>query len=81
MKPGSVENGLISGMDWFPTLMDCAGNPNINDQLLKGVKLGDLTYKNHLDGYDRRAMLEGRGPSARHEPFYFEGPHFGAVRN
>ena len=27
--------------------------PNITDQLLKGVKLGDRTYKNHLDGYDQ----------------------------
>jgi len=80
VKPGSVENGITSGLDWFPTLMDCAGNPTITDQLLKGVKLGDRTYKNHLDGYDQRAMLEGKGPSARHELFYFEGPHLGAIR-
>lgn len=80
VKPGSVENGLFSGLDWFPTLMDCAGNPDITDQLLKGTKLGDRTYKNHLDGYDQRALLEGKGPSARHELFYFEGPHLGAVR-
>jgi arylsulfatase len=44
------------------------------------VKLGDRTYKNHLDGYDQRALLEGDRPSARHEIFYFEGPHLGAIR-
>jgi arylsulfatase A-like enzyme len=80
IKPGTVENGLISGLDWFPTLAAAAGNPNITDQLLKGVKLGDRTYKNHLDGYDQTALLTGTGPSARHELFYFAGPHLGAIR-
>jgi arylsulfatase len=80
VKPGSVENGIFSGLDWFPTLLDCAGNPDITNQLLKGVKLGDRTYKNHLDGYDQRALLESRGPSARHELFYFSGPQLGAIR-
>ncbi|HTR02591.1 MAG TPA: arylsulfatase [Thermoanaerobaculia bacterium] len=80
VKPGSVENGIISGLDWFPTLVAAAGNPNITDQLLKGAKIGDRTYKNHLDGYNQTAMLEGKGPSARHEVFLFSGPMLGAVR-
>ena len=80
IKPGTVENGIFSGLDWFPTLMAAAGNPNITDQLLKGVKLGDRSYKNHLDGYNQMALLEGKGPSARHELFYFGGPSLGAVR-
>jgi arylsulfatase len=80
IKPGTVENGIFSGLDWFPTLIAAAGNPNITDQLLKGVKLGDRSYKNHLDGYNQMDLLEGKGPSARHELFYFGGPHLGAVR-
>jgi arylsulfatase A-like enzyme len=80
IKPGTVENGLFSGLDWFPTLMAAAGNPNITDQLLKGVKLGDREYKNHLDGYNQMDLLLGKGPSARHELFYFGGPHLGALR-
>jgi len=80
VQPGTVENGLFSGLDWLPTLMNAAGNPNITDQLLKGVKLGDRTYKNHLDGYDQMDLLLGKGPSKRHELFYFGGPHLGAVR-
>src|SRR5690349_12845184 len=67
IKPGTVENGIFSGLDWFPTLCAAAGNPNITDQLLKGVKLGDQAYRNHLDGYNQVALLEGKGPSARHE--------------
>ena len=80
VKPGTVENGIFSGLDWFPTLMAAAGNPDITDQLLKGVKLGDQTYKNHLDGYNQTDLLLGKGPSARHELFYFGGAKLGALR-
>ena len=45
VKPGTVENGIFSGLDWFPTFVAAAGNPNITDQLLKGVKLGDRTVQ------------------------------------
>ncbi len=80
IKPGTVENGIFSGLDWFPTLLAAAGNPNITDQLLKGVKLGDRTYKNHLDGYNQMDLLTGKGPSNRHEVWYFGGPKLGAIR-
>jgi arylsulfatase A-like enzyme len=80
IKPGSVENGIFSGLDWLPTLTAAAGNPDIKEQLLKGVKLGDQTYKNYLDGYNQLDLLLGKAPSARHELFYFGGPHLGAIR-
>ena len=80
IKPGTVENGIFSGLDWLPTLAAAAGNPDITEELLKGVKLGDRTYKNHLDGYNQVDLLEGKRPSARHEIWYFGGPHLGAVR-
>jgi arylsulfatase len=76
----SVQNGIFSGLDWFPTFLTAAGNPNITEQLLKGVKLGDRTYKNHLDGYDQMAALTGKGESARHEIFYLGESTVGAVR-
>jgi arylsulfatase A-like enzyme len=80
IKPGSVENGLFSGLDWFPTLCAAAGNPNITQQLLQGVTLNGRNYKNHLDGYNQTDLLTGKGPSARRELFYFGGPTLGAVR-
>jgi arylsulfatase A-like enzyme len=80
IKPGTVENGIFSGLDWLPTLAAAAGNPNITDQLLKGVTLEGRTYKNHLDGYNQMDLLLGKGPSARHEIFYFGGPQLGAIR-
>ena len=80
VQPGKVENGIFSGLDWLPTLADAAGNPNITDELLKGVTLEGRAYKNHLDGYDQMDVLTGKGPSKRHELFYFGGPSLGALR-
>ena len=77
---GVVENGIISGLDWLPTFVAAAGNPNITDELLKGKQIGDRTYKNHLDGYNQMDMITGKGPSARHEIFYFGESTLGAVR-
>jgi arylsulfatase len=71
IKPGTVENGLMSGLDWFPTYVAAAGNPNIVAELKQGKKLGGKTYKVHLDGYNQMDMLTGAGPSERHEIFYF----------
>ena len=76
----TVQNGIMSGLDWFPTLLAAAGNTSITDDLLKGVKIGDRTYKNHLDGYNQLAMITGKGPSNRHEIFYLGESTVGAVR-
>jgi arylsulfatase len=76
----SVQNGIFSGMDWLPTFVAAAGNPNITEELLKGKTIGDRTYKNHLDGYNQMAAISGKGPSARHEIFYLGESTVGAVR-
>ncbi len=77
---GKVQNGLMSGLDFFPTLLAAAGDTTIKDDLLKGKQIGDTTYKVHLDGYNQLDMLTGKGPSARHEIFYFAEGTLGAVR-
>jgi arylsulfatase A-like enzyme len=77
---GKIENQLVSGLDWFPTLVAAAGNPNIVEELKKGKQLGDRTYKVHLDGYDQSDLITGKGPSKRHEIFYFAETTLGAVR-
>ena len=77
---GKVENGIVSGMDWFPTFVAAAGDPNIIDGLLKGKQLGGQTFKVHLDGYNQMSLITGQGPSARHEIFYFTEGTLAAVR-
>jgi len=77
---GKVENGIMSGLDWFPTLVAAAGDPNIVDELKAGKQIGDTTYKVHLDGYNQMDLLTGKGPSKRHEIYYFTEGTLSAVR-
>ena len=77
---GKVENGIMSGLDWFPTFVAAAGNPNIVEELKKGKQIGDRTYKVHLDGYDQTDVITAKGPSKRHEIFYFTETTLAAIR-
>jgi arylsulfatase len=77
---GKVENGIVSGLDWFPTFLAAAGNPNIIEELKRGKQLGDRSYKVHLDGYNQMDLITGRGSSNRHEIFYFTEGTLSAVR-
>jgi arylsulfatase len=76
----TVESGVFSGLDWFPTLVAAAGNPNVKEELLKGKQMGGQTYKNHLDSYNQMDLITGKGPSARHEVYYFTESALAAVR-
>jgi arylsulfatase len=77
---GKVENGLFSGLDWFPTFVAAAGNPNIVDELKAGKELGGTNYKVHLDGYNQLDLLTGKGPTKRQEIWYFVETNLGGLR-
>ena len=77
---GKVENAIVSGLDWFPTFVAAAGNPNIVDELKQSKQFGDQTYKVHLDGYNQMDLITGKGPSKRHEIFYLTELTLSAVR-
>ncbi len=72
IAPGSVNNGIVSSLDWFPTLVAAAGDPNIKQELKKGYKIGKTTFKVHLDGYNIMNYLTGKEEKTpRREIFYF----------
>ena len=72
IKPGSVSNEIMSHLDWLPTLLSAAGMPDVAERLLHGYKVGDRTYKVHLDGYDFSPYLSGQAPHGpRPGYFYF----------
>ena len=77
---GKIENGIVSGLDWFPTFVAAAGDANIVEELKAGTKVGDRTYKVHLDGYDQTDLITGKGPSKRHEIYYLTEGTLSAVR-
>src|SRR5215467_9774389 len=73
IQPGSVSNEIVSGLDWFPTLLAAAGDTDIKDRLVKGTTVGGKQFKVHLDGYNQLPHLTGQQPkSARSEFFYFD---------
>jgi arylsulfatase A-like enzyme len=52
IKPGTVSNEMVAHLDWLPTILAMAGDPEVTDKLMKGYKIGDITYKVHLDGHN-----------------------------
>tara|TARA_R110000772_G_scaffold48719_5_gene111355 strand:+ start:52822 stop:54381 length:1560 start_codon:yes stop_codon:yes gene_type:complete len=69
---GSVSNDIMHHMDWLPTFLAVAGEPDVKEKLLKGHRAINRKYKVHLDGYNFLPFLTGEvdtGP--RREIFYF----------
>jgi len=74
IKAGSVSNEIVSHMDWLPTFLAMAGEPDIKEKLKEGYIAGDKTFKVHLDGYNLLPYLTGQEKkSPRVEYFYFSG--------
>lgn len=72
IRANTVSNSLISGLDWFPTLVAAAGDADITSKLLKGDSIGGKSFKVHLDGYNFLPYLTGKtNVSPRTEFFYF----------
>ncbi|MEA3409069.1 MAG: arylsulfatase [Candidatus Eisenbacteria bacterium] len=72
IEADTVSNEIIHHMDWMPTFLAAAGDPDVTSKLLKGMKAGDRSYKVHLDGYNILPHLTGKkAETPRHEVFYF----------
>jgi arylsulfatase len=73
IKPGSVTNEIVHHMDWLPTFLAAAGEPDIKEKLVKGkYKAIGRRYKVHLDGYNILPLLTAEtDKSPRKEIFYF----------
>ena len=69
---GTVNNDIVSALDWMPTILAAVGVPDVKEQLLKGMKVGDTTFKVHLDGYNQLPLLTGETKvDPRKEFLYF----------
>jgi arylsulfatase len=70
-KAGTVLNGIVSLIDFLPTFLAAAGEPDIKEKLLAGHTIGDKTYRVHLDGYNMVPYFRGDvGDSPRQFHFY-----------
>jgi arylsulfatase A-like enzyme len=71
IKPGTVINDVGSHEDMLTTLLAAAGDTTVKEQLLKGRKVGNITYRVHLDGYNLLPALKGEAPWPRKEFIYW----------
>ena len=68
---GIVSNEIMSHMDWLPTLLAAAGEPDIIDKLKAGHQAGEKTFKVHLDGYNFLPYLTGEEEKGPREGFFY----------
>jgi arylsulfatase len=81
VNANQVINGVMSGLDWFPTFVAAAGyQGDIAADLRKGKTLNGKEYKVQLDGYNQMDMLTNGGKSARNEFWYFTESTLAAAR-
>jgi arylsulfatase len=71
IKPGTISNEIISHLDWLPTILAMAGEPDIKEKLLKGHKAMGRDYKVHLDGYNFLPYLTGKEAKGPRESFIY----------
>ena len=71
IKPGQISNEMVAHHDWLPTLAAIAGDTQVTNKLLKGYKVGDMTYKVHLDGYNLVPFLTGQAAKSPRESFIY----------
>ena len=71
IKAGSVLNGIVSHQDMLPTLLAAAGDPDVSQKLLNGYKVGDKTFKVHIDGVNVLPYLTGQVKESPREAFFY----------
>jgi len=71
IKPGTVFNGIVNHQDMLPTLLAAAGDPNVKEKLLDGYKVGDKTFRVHIDGFNQLPYLTGEVKESPRNFFFY----------
>jgi arylsulfatase A-like enzyme len=71
IKAGTVYNDVASHQDWLPTFLAAAGDPDISAKLLEGHKVGNRTYKVHIDGFNLLPYLTGAEKQSPRNFFFY----------
>ena len=71
IKAGQVSNEIVAHHDMLPTILAVAGDPQVTDKLLTGYRIGDMTYKVHLDGYNLVPYLTEQAAKSLRESFLY----------
>jgi len=68
---GAVSNEIVSHLDWLPTFLAAAGEPDIVEKCKKGHKAGNKTFKVHLDGHNLIPHITGKDPRSPRKGFIY----------
>jgi len=71
IKPGTFVNDICAHEDFLPTFAAAAGETDIVEKIRKGYKLGDTTFKVHLDGNNLLPFLKGDEKNSPREGFLY----------
>jgi arylsulfatase len=71
IKAGTVLNGIVSHQDMLTTFLAAAGDPDINQKLLKGYKVADKTFRVHIDGVNMLPYLTGEVKESPRNNFFY----------
>lgn len=71
IAPGTIVNDLGAHEDFIPTFAAANGDTDLVERLKKGAKLGDRSYKVHLDGHNLIPFLKGVEGESPREGFLY----------
>ena len=71
IEAGSVANGIVTHQEWLATFLAAAGVPDVKEKLLDGYKVGDKTYKVHIDGFNLIPYLTGEVKECPRKTFFY----------
>jgi arylsulfatase len=68
---GVVSNEIMSHLDWMPTLLAVAGEPDITSKLKQGEMVGGTKFRVHLDGYNFLPYFTGEVQAGPRQVFHY----------
>ena len=71
IAPGQVSTAIMSHLDWMPTLVAAAGDPQLKAKLLEGTTVGNKRSRLHLDGYNFLPYLTGEAEAGPRREFIY----------
>ena len=71
IEAGTVSNEIVAHLDWLPTFLAAAGEPEIKARLRTGHRAGSKRFKVHLDGYNLLPYLTGEAVASEREGFFY----------
>jgi arylsulfatase len=72
VEPGTVCNEIVSHLDWLPTIVEAAGEPDIKGKLKKGgYEANGKEFKVHIDGFSLVPYFTGSSKEHERKAFFY----------